>query len=450
MKIEEKRLSEARAASRQRSRLSQRLRLAATGSAAAIALAACGSTAGTSNTAAKSAAVQHISLWESHSGGPVAATVTAMVDQFNKSHKGVQVSINVTKASTKALAAVAAGTPPLLVEISHYDGKFVQAHALVDLNKFIYGKDGLSASQRAAFWPSVWKNGMLGTRHYRLQVDAKVSEYFYNKALFAKAGITSMPATWTALQADLVKLKALGVTPLGIKDSSAHIEPIFVSNGGHLLKPGSNGKATDYNSPAGRTTFSFMRGLMQGGLAVFGHGSTLRADLASGKMAIIDGTSAGYQKVLESVGGKFGVGAMPYPAGTSGHSANMVQGLGFVIMKGHPLVQEKAAWEFVKWYLAGKQQAYWAMHSGFAPETSSALKYIPSSYLSTHPGLAVSIQEVRSPYTFPRVNEQNYSEVEPALDAAYFNVLTGKQPIGPALAALDAKDHQYLTGASAI
>lgn len=427
----------------------RRLGIAGCSLAGSALLAACGSAASASGSPSPGA-VTHVSLWESHSGGPVAATVSKMVSQFNATHHSVQVSVNVTKASTKALAALAAGSPPLLAEISHYDGKFLQAHALVNLNHLIYGPGGLSASQRKAFFPAIWHNGEVGGKHYRLQVDAKVSEYFYNKALFARAGISSPPATWAQMTTDLTKLSRLGVVPLGVKDASAHIEPMFVSNGGHLTKPASHMTATQFDSAAGRQSFSYIRSLFSQHLATFGHGSTLRADLASGKMAIIDGTSAGYEKVLQSVNGHFGVGAFGIPSGSSGHSANMVQGLGFVIMKGHPPAQEQAAWSFVKWYLAPRQQAYWAMHSGFAPETRTALRYIPSSWLATHPGMAVSIAALESPYTFPRVNSQNYSEVESALDAAWFKAATTGVPLQPLLSSLDAKSHQYLTDKTAL
>ncbi len=37
---------------------------------------------------------------------------------------------------------------------------------------------------------------------------------FYNKALFAKAGITATPTTWADFEADCAKLKAAGITPI--------------------------------------------------------------------------------------------------------------------------------------------------------------------------------------------------------------------------------------------
>ncbi|MBR7835166.1 extracellular solute-binding protein [Actinospica durhamensis] len=51
---------------------------------------------------------------------------------------------------------------------------------------------------------------------------------FYNKADFAKAGITSTPATWAEFEADCAQLKAAGLTPieLGGKDSFAAAMPL--------------------------------------------------------------------------------------------------------------------------------------------------------------------------------------------------------------------------------
>ncbi|MDA8144769.1 MAG: extracellular solute-binding protein, partial [Thermaerobacter sp.] len=289
----------------------------------AILLAGCGA----KPTAAPAGGVVHIALWESHAGGPVAAAMSALVRRFDGTHQGVQVSLKVTKASKKALAAVAAGAPPVLAEISHYDGLYLRAQALTPWNPFFKGD--AAVFNAANFFPAVWSNGTVGGAHYRLMADTKVEEFFYNRSLFSRAGITGPPATWTQLAADLGKLKAPGVVPLGFKDASAHILSAFLSNGGTLLKGGNSvGTAVDFNGAAGKTTFAYFRNLYVHGDLIFGHGTTLREDFAAGRMAVIDGTSAGYQKVLEAVAGRFPVGAFAFPAGSSGHPGNLAQGLG--------------------------------------------------------------------------------------------------------------------------
>lgn len=421
---------------------SGRIRIATLTAVSALALTACGS----ASAATPSGATTQISLWESHNGGPVGAAMSALVNRFNATHHSVHVSIVVTKASKKLLAAAAAGDPPVLAEISHYDGQLVKGHALVSWNSFMRGNAVVS---RGNLLPVVWDNGLVGAQHYRLQTDMKLSEVFYNASLFTKAGITTPPATWTALASDAAKLRALGVIPVGWKDSSAHILPAFMSNGGSLLQ-GSNsvGTSADFAGPAGQATFSYFRSLYAAGDLQIHHGTTLREDLAAGKMAMIDGTSAGYQKVLDAVGGRFPVGAFVEPAGSTGTAANISQGLGFVLPKGHSHRQDAAAWSFVQWWFGAPQQAYWAEHTGYAPETRAGVAAIPSSFLSTHPGLQASLSAATATTTVARPVSDRYKEVQSALDAAFFDAVTGKESVTAALSGLDARANSYLRGAS--
>ncbi len=415
-------------------------------------MAGCASSAAAtapSSATASASGVVDVSLWESHSGGPVATSMAALVKRFNATHHHVRVRLNVTKASTKALAAVTAGTPPLLAEISHYDNRFIQSHAVLSLNPFLAGREGGHALAASSLYPAVRANGDVGGQHYRLQADLKVSEFFYNQALFAKAGV-QVPHTWNQLAAILPKLARHGVIPLAFKDSTAHILSAFRANGGHYFLPGSHQQRTEFSGPAGVETFGFFRNLYRRHWMILAHGSTIRTDFGAGRLAIADGTSAGYQKILTAAGGHFPVGAFAFPAGSSGHSANMAQGLGFVVFKGRTPAQQRAAWEWVQWFLQPAQQAYWAMHSGFAPESPAGAAAIPASWLKAHPGEAVSIQEAASPHTAPRPNASAYQEVQSAVDAAFFDIVTGKKPLHTALKALDATDHRYLTKKTAI
>ena len=108
--------------------------------AGAVLLTAWGSLAPVA-TATSKVKTMSFSLWESHNGPPVGTAMSALVAKFDKSQKQVNVSIVVTKASTKLLAATAAGDPPVLAEISHYDGTYVQSHALLSWNSLL--KDGM-------------------------------------------------------------------------------------------------------------------------------------------------------------------------------------------------------------------------------------------------------------------------------------------------------------------
>ncbi len=390
-----------------------------------------------------------ITLWESHNGGPVGDAMSALVTRFDKTHKGsVKVTIVVTKASKALLAAIPAGTAPALAEISHYDGQLVQAGALVSWNKFIKGSKTITKKN---FTPAVWENGMVNGQHYRLQADVKLSQVLYNKTMFQAAGITAAPTTWKQLAADAATIKAKdpSVIPLGWKDSSAHILPAFMSDGGTLLKGGNTlGLAVAFTSSAARASFSYFRSLYSAGELQIHHGTTLREDFGAGKMAMIDGTSAGYAKALAAVGTSFKVGAFVEPAGSTGHAANIDQGLGFVLPKGHSKAQDAAAATFVEWWFQPSQQVYWAEHTGFAPETRAGIKAIPASYLKAHPGMATTIQAVESPYTVPRPVSNSYKEVQAALDTAWYNAVTGKQSVRAALETLQTQADAYMNTTS--
>ncbi|MDA8197237.1 MAG: extracellular solute-binding protein [Actinomycetota bacterium] len=435
--------------SRYKSRLQSVRRVSVGFVGGSLILSACGSAAAapTTTTSASNAPIS-FQLWESHNGGPVGDAVTALVNMFDSSHPNIHVSIVVTKASSKLPAAVAAGDPPVLAEISHYDGTLVKGLALNSWNQYMKNDPTFSQSN---LYPSVWSNGLVGNQHYRLIASAKVSEVFYNESMFQAAGITTPPTTWAELASDAAKLKSSNVIPLGWKDSSAHILPAILSNGGSMLN-GSNtvGTSVNFNNAATTATFQYFRNLYSAGDLVFDHGSTLRADLASGHMAMIDGTSAGEAKVLAAVGGKFKVGAFVEPAGSTGHAANLVQGLGFVLPKGHSAAEDNAAFTFVNWWYQPAQQVYWSEHTGFAPMTKAGAAAIPQSFLSSHPGLQQSIVAMSSQYSYPRPVSDSYAQVQAVLDSAFQQAVTGSQSISAALTQLQSQGNSYMSGASAL
>jgi len=421
------------------------------GLAAAGLLASCGQAkaAGASGTAtaSTSAKVIRFHLWESHSGGPVAATVTKMVQQFDATHPAVQVSIKVTGASKRALAAWEIGHPPLLAEISHAAvPKYLTAHALVSFNKFIDGPNGFTKAEQAEFFPGVWSDSEIKGQHWRFIADVKVSVLYYNPELFARAGIRSLPRNWAEFASDLGRLKKLGVIPAGWKDSNAQIWPIIESNGGTYFRPGSHETYPGWDTTAVASTLREWRALYKAGDIVFSHPSNMRADFVNDKMAIVDGTSAGYVKELDAVGNRFPLKVLPFLPGTTGHAANIVQGLGFVIFRDHTAAQENAAWTFVKWWNEPRQQAYWAMHSGFAPTTKAAIADFPKGWLASHPGMQVSIDELESPYSKPRPNNPNWSEVDTLIEHAWFRALTGAESVPAVMAHVEKEGHLYLTG----
>lgn len=59
-------------------------------------------------------------------------------------------------------------------------------------------------------------------KSYGVPVDMGAVGFWYNKALFAKAGISSTHATWCDFLADVKKLKAAGIIPIALGTNNSN------------------------------------------------------------------------------------------------------------------------------------------------------------------------------------------------------------------------------------
>jgi multiple sugar transport system substrate-binding protein len=120
---------------------------------------------------------------------------------------------------------------------------------------------------------------------------------FYNKKLFAKAGITSPPTTWADVQADAAKIKAQGDIgfglPLGPEEAQAESLLWFLGDGGNYQN--AQGKWTINGTP-NVTAFTWLKGLVSAGDTEPNPGSKNRTPLweqfAQGKIGMINGSPA--------------------------------------------------------------------------------------------------------------------------------------------------------------
>jgi multiple sugar transport system substrate-binding protein len=119
---------------------------------------------------------------------------------------------------------------------------------------------------------------------------------FYNKKLFAKAGITSAPQTWAEIETDAAKITKLGDIgfglPLGSEEAQAESLLWMLGDGGGYQ---TSGKYT-INSAANVTAFTFLKGLVSAGDTEPNPGTVDRTPLwqqfAEGKIGMINGSPA--------------------------------------------------------------------------------------------------------------------------------------------------------------
>ncbi len=181
------------------------------------ATAACGSTAASTSspTAAgqTSAAPVTLTLWQNY-GTEVNATATKnLISAFEKLHPNITINDVAQPASnyfSLLQAAAISHTGPDLAVM--WTGLFTLQYKsyLENLKSWVPATS--IANMGGMQWTAPGFNQSNGT--YVIPLEDQFYIGFYNKALFKKAGVTSVPQTWSELNSDCQKFKAAGITCL--------------------------------------------------------------------------------------------------------------------------------------------------------------------------------------------------------------------------------------------
>lgn len=157
----------------------------------------------------------------------------AVVAGFEKKNPGITVDVDVhswNDVDAKVAAMVKKDRAPDIAQAGVYSG--YAAHG-----KLYSADDLLSIPVQADFLPSLSEAGEVRRVQYGLPFASSTRLLFYNKKLFAKAGITDAPQSWTELAADARLLRSAGVTypfalPLGREEAPAEALMWLLSGGG--------------------------------------------------------------------------------------------------------------------------------------------------------------------------------------------------------------------------
>ncbi|OKI27813.1 MULTISPECIES: extracellular solute-binding protein, partial [Streptomycetaceae] len=178
--------------------------------------------------------------------------------------------------------------------------------------------DVLSPATQANFIETFSKAGQVKGTQYGIPFVSSARAFFYNKAIFAQAGITEAPKTWDEVKkdAELIKAKVPGVTPyalpLGPEEAQGESMMWELGNGGGVTD--ASGKYA-LNSAANVETFSWLKAnLVDTGLTYPNPATTDRktafADFGAGKAAMLNGHPSLIQK---SKDGKVDYAVAPIP-----------------------------------------------------------------------------------------------------------------------------------------
>lgn len=365
-----------------RSRFARTLVLAVTGAVTVTTVGACTSS---SNTPAKTASTQDkqtITFWHGYSQPVETKTINDNIAAFEKAHPNITVKAVANVTDDKILQGIRSSkTPDVISSFNTLNvGAFCRG-ALIDMNPLMQ-KDGLDKSK-------VYVKTMADYSSYQgkqcsLPLLGDVIGLYYNKDMFAKAGIAGPPKTWTELKADAVKL----TKPSGSSYSQLGIMPTFhgyQNATGHTMAQwgpqyfDASGKPNLATDPAVSAFLTYHRSLLEalGGFkkieayrGTFGEEFSTQNAFEAQKVAMqIDGEWR-TQNLDADV--KFGWAAAPLPV-PDDKLADYGRGWASGTIIGIPAksTRQAAAWEFVK-YLTTDTQAL--------VRFANAIHNVPSTY----------------------------------------------------------------------
>lgn len=153
-----------------------------------------------------SAAKVTLTWWDYFGYSPAAEqAVTTLLAKYQAVYPEIEVKRTTIKFSEfrgTLMKAVSEGNFPDVAAIDNADvGVFAARNALADLTSRMRAWQG-----RITFLDAVQRSVQAGDKSYGIPFRSNTTALFYNKALFAAAGIAKPPATWDELRADAQQL----------------------------------------------------------------------------------------------------------------------------------------------------------------------------------------------------------------------------------------------------
>jgi multiple sugar transport system substrate-binding protein len=348
---------------------SHRRLLAAAAATAAAALLAAGCS-GSASGASSSDGVVHLTMLTGFTG-PDEPSYQALIKEFNATHPKIQVTMTVEPWATvgeKLPESWATGQGPDLATPSSDPGSifdYIKTNSVLDLSS----ATGTGANQidTAAFPSSVKSAFTVDGKLYAVPANLATLVLYYNKAMFAKAGISEPPKTEADFIADAKKLTITSggkVTQYGLSladNNTIQMWPILEwMSGGDIIGANNCASINDPASVAALTQWSQL--VMQDHISPIGQTGADADTLFSSQKAAMEINGPWAADGYKSAG--INLGMAEVPVGSAG-PVTLASTVPLMIERTtqHPAQAE----EFLAWYTSKTAQEKFSQISGYPP-----------------------------------------------------------------------------------
>ena len=406
--------------------------IAALGLGVALAASACAGGGSSSGSGSSSSGPVTLTFWTNATPGPGLTYFQNAIKTFDTLHPNVTIKMQTIQNEDydgKLQTALNSNSTPDIF-FQRGGGKML---AMVNANKVqpltLTAADQQNVSATAVASESI--NGKV----YAIPLDVQPEGIYYSKDLFAHAGITATPTTIPELEADVAKLKAVGVAPIavGAKDAwpAAHWYYNFALRECSQATMNAVGKTLKFTDPcwtkAGNDLAAFLKVKpFQAGFL------TTAAQVGAGSSA---GLVANHKAAMELMGawdpGTIqtltpnqkplpDLGWFPFPAvpGGQGDPSGMMGGIdGYSLSPNAP----KEAFKFLEFLVTTDQQKLYSQAFVTIPVNKASQSVVTQPY-------SVSALEAlnKAGYTMQFLDTQYGQNVGNAMNAAVVDLFAGK------------------------
>ncbi len=338
-------------------------------------------------------------------GGQLGEVITGQIAKFNAAQQAVEVEgvfqQSYDTVQQKFQAALVGGDVPEIIQLEiHATPQFAAAGALAPMEPFFANDASFNFND---LLPATLLNQRWENKLYAMPINRSTPILYYNKKLFREVGLDpeQPPRTWTEFREMARKLtkgegdnRTFGFIP---EASWWYFESFVWGNGGQLLSD--DLKTVTFAKP-GAEVLQVLADMVykdKTARVVAGEnaGEQRSQEFIQGGAAMIMGSTAGLGRFIRDVK-DFELGTAFMPHGEGHTFAVPTGGAAAAIPAKVPAEKQRAAWEFIKWWINTEQGAFWSKNTGYFPVRQSSVELLTQQgYYKEHPQFKTTIEQLQ-------------------------------------------------------
>lgn len=391
--------------------------------------------------AGSSLAATQVEWWHAM-GGANGEKVDSIAKAFNDSQDAYEVKPvykgNYTETMTSAIAAFRAKQQPAIVQVFEVGTATMMAAegAIYPVHKLM--QESGQPLDESAFLSAV-------TGYYTnsdgdmlsMPFNSSTPVLYYNKELFAKAGISQIPTTWQEVESVSKQLQSAGVG-CGFTtawQSWVHLENLSARHNVPFatLENGFGGLKTEltFNGPLQVAHIEKMGEWQKNGIFSYsGRTNDGAAKFYSQECAMFTESSAGYAGITRNATFDFGVTELPYWEGKVDQPSNtIIGGASLWVLQGHSKEEYSAVASFLRFLSSAEVQADYHQVTGYLPITEAAYDLTTKQgFYAANPGTETAVLQMTT--GTPTANTKglrlgNFVQIRGVIDEALESVWSG-------------------------